>query len=243
MIASRARRGRARPGASGPVWAARAPSRNMRAPQSPEQYSILVREAPGQRDEDRAEPLAGPEELHRLAAVSGTAAMRSPAVEAEPAGEPRAARAQGARSVTRRRRAPRLRACARRRRGGSARGSRRAPRAPSDRLHDRLVARAAAEMAREQILDLVARRRAPRSRKSVGGHQDAGVQKPHWSAWRSWKASWSGFSSPSPARPSTVSISRRRPGRRAAGTSAPRRRRGARCRRRRRRARSRRACR
>src|ERR671925_151215 len=34
-----------------------------------------------------------------------------------------------------------------------------------------------------------------------------GVQKPHWSAWRSQKASWSGCSSPSCARPSIVVIS------------------------------------
>ena len=82
------------------------------------------------------------------------------------------------------------------------------PETLEDRLHDRLVAGAAAEVAGEQIDDLIARVGAGwRARKSVAAIRIPGVQKPHCSACCSRKARCSGFSSPSAARPSTVRIS------------------------------------
>ena len=109
--------------------------------------------------------------------------------------------------------------CARRRRAETARGS--PLRRLEDRGDDRLVARAAAEVAARAGRRPPRASPAPRPRRSVAAIRIPGVQKPHCSAWCARNASCSGR----PSRPSTVRSRTRRPAPRASGTSGPRRRR------------------
>ena len=123
-----------------------------------------------------------------------------PRLEVEPARNRRRARGAPPRSIPSKGLSSGWRSAAAREAIG--RGSR--PRRLGDRVDDRLVAGAAAEVAGEEVGDL-ARGSACRlaSSRSVAAIRMPGVQKPHWSAWCSRKAACSGVSSPSP-RPSTV---------------------------------------
>ena len=205
---------------------------------------------PRERHEDGAEPLAAPEELGGLVPVlrgsrrPGRPGRRRSARDRRRCGT-RARGAARSRRVSSRRRAPRPRDRARRRRAARARGSRLRLRHARDRVDDRRVAGAAAEVAGEHRLDLVARRPAGPLEQIGRGDQDP----------RRAEAALQGVlprGTPAAAargrrcsralRPSASVAAVDLDGEQA-GRSGLRRRRGEPCRRRRRRARSRRACR
>ena len=73
-------------------WPPRPMADHERAPESARQYSTSSGEARGERDEDRTQPLAGPEQLDGLAAVPcdcGYAVARADAASARPPCEAR----------------------------------------------------------------------------------------------------------------------------------------------------------
>ena len=109
------------------------------------------------------------------------------------------------------------------RRGATRSPLSRASRAALDDVH---VAGAAAQVAAQRVEQL-ARRRRPgcSSRSAASDITKPGVQKPHCMPCASWKACWTGWSSPRRPGPRRSRSQRRRPARRTSGTSAPARRR------------------
>ena len=184
------------PGCSGPSGSGSPSRMTRRAPQSRDAVvELFLGEPPRERDGDRARPRAAQRGARVSSRLSSTIATRSPGVDAEPAGN-RARPADEQLAVGAARETPPAPGAARRRRAATARGSRASPsaRPRAIAVDDRRVAGAAAEMAGEQIDDLLARRLGLALEQVGRGHQDPGVQKPHWSAWWRRNASCSGVS-------------------------------------------------
>ena len=199
---------------------------------------LLLGEPPGERDEHRAGPLSRPVEQCGLEPVVEHDGEAFALCKLQPAGQPADAREQ--RAVGELRKGLDLRVAL----AGGKQGLgeiHRCSAASEDRVHDRLVASAAAEVPREQVDDLVAGRPAAfqqvarlpsgcRACRSRTGARDAHGTRPATVSARRL-----------PRDPRPFRSCRRRPGLRAGGRSARRHRPGAPCRRRTRRARSRRA--